>query len=95
MIVIGLVLAFVVAGTIEGFVTGSSLPTVVRVGIGVAVEAAFVGWIVVQGREAEARGITGVLGERPAPGPRKANLRPSPRSRPTPCRRLARGGRWL
>ena len=65
VVVIGLVVAFVVAGTIEGFVTGSTLPTLVRVGVGVAVEVAFVGWIVTQGRQAEARGITGLLGERP------------------------------
>ena len=63
MIVMGLVAAFITAGAIEGFVTGSSLPTAVRVGIGVAVEAAFVTYIVVQGRAAAARGITGVLGE--------------------------------
>lgn len=63
VIVMGLVAAFITAGTIEGFVTGSSLPTAVRVGIGVAVEAAFVTYLVVQGRAAAARGITGVLGE--------------------------------
>ncbi len=66
VILLGLVLAFVVAGTIEGFVTGSGLPTAVRVGIGVAVEAAFLLYIVVQGRAATARGVTGVLGP-PAP----------------------------
>ena len=65
MIVIGLVLVLIVAGIIEGFVTGSSLPTLMRLGIGVAVEAAFVAWIVVQGRQGEACGITGLLGERP------------------------------
>ena len=65
VIVIGLVLVLIVAGIIEGFVTGSSLPTLMRLGIGVAVEAAFVAWIVVQGRQGEACGITGLLGERP------------------------------
>ncbi len=63
VIVMGLVAAFITAGTIEGFVTGSSLPTAVRVGIGVAVEVAFLTYLVVQGRAAVARGITGVLGE--------------------------------
>lgn len=54
-IVIGLVGAFVVAGTIEGFVTGSALPTWARVGIGVIVEAVFVTFLVVRGRAVTAR----------------------------------------
>jgi uncharacterized membrane protein SpoIIM required for sporulation len=49
VIVVGLVAAFVVAGIIEGFVTGSALPTWVRVGIGVTVEAAFLGYLVLRG----------------------------------------------
>ena len=64
-IVLGLVLTFLVAGLIEGFVTGSSLPTAVRVGIGVVVEALFVVYVVVLGREAAGKGITGLLGEKP------------------------------
>jgi uncharacterized membrane protein SpoIIM required for sporulation len=63
VIALGLVLAFLVAGIIEGFVTGRGVPTALRVGIGVAAEAAFVTWIVVQGRAATARGVTGALGE--------------------------------
>jgi uncharacterized membrane protein SpoIIM required for sporulation len=63
VIALGLVLAFVVAGIIEGFVTGRGFPTGLRVGIGVAAEAVFVTWIVVQGRAATARGVTGALGE--------------------------------
>jgi uncharacterized membrane protein SpoIIM required for sporulation len=63
VIVIGLILAFLAAGSIEGFVTGSGLPTALRVGVGVAVEAAFVAYIVVQGRAAEARGLVGRIGE--------------------------------
>lgn len=63
VIALGLVLAFVVAGLIEGFVTGRGVPTGLRVSIGVAAEAAFVTWIVVQGRAATARGVTGALGE--------------------------------
>jgi uncharacterized membrane protein SpoIIM required for sporulation len=63
VIVLGLTLAFVVAGTIEGFVTGSSLSTAVRVGIGVMVEIAFLAYVVTQGRLAAARGETGLLGE--------------------------------
>ena len=63
VIALGLVLAFAVAGLIEGFVTGRGVPTAQRVGIGVAAEAAFVSWVVVQGRAATARGVTGALGE--------------------------------
>ncbi|MPZ71993.1 MAG: stage II sporulation protein M [Nitriliruptorales bacterium] len=62
-ILIGLVAAFVVAGLIEGFVTGSGLPTFVRVGIGALVEVVFVLYVVVRGRSAAARGLTGALGE--------------------------------
>ncbi len=63
VIILGLVVAFITAGIIEGFVTGSGLPTAMRVGIGITVEAAFLTYLVVQGRAAAARGITGLLGE--------------------------------
>lgn len=63
VIVVGLIATFAVAGVIEGFVTGSGLPTAARVGIGVAVEGAFVSWIVVRGRAAAARGLTGAISE--------------------------------
>jgi uncharacterized membrane protein SpoIIM required for sporulation len=63
VIALGLVLAFAIAGLIEGFITGRGVPTGLRVGIGVAAEVAFITWIVVQGRAATARGITGALGE--------------------------------
>ncbi|MGH8884974.1 MAG: stage II sporulation protein M [Egibacteraceae bacterium] len=62
-VVIGLVLVFVVAGTIEGFVTGSHLPTWARVGVGIAAEAVVVTYAVLRGRAASARGLTGALGE--------------------------------
>jgi uncharacterized membrane protein SpoIIM required for sporulation len=54
VVVLGLVFAFVTAGLIEGFVTGSPLPTAVRVAIGVAVEAAFLAYVWRFGRSAEA-----------------------------------------
>lgn len=63
VIVLGLILAFGVAGTIEGFVTGSDLPTSLRVGVGVVAWLAFVAHAIVFGRQAAARGITGALGE--------------------------------
>lgn len=60
-VVTGLVGVFGVAGLIEGFVTGSALPTATRVGIGVAAEAVFVTYAVLLGRAAAARGVTGDL----------------------------------
>jgi uncharacterized membrane protein SpoIIM required for sporulation len=62
-IVLGLVLTFVMAGTIEGFVAGSGLSTAVRVSIGVVVEVTFLVYAVVAGRAAAARGLTGVIDE--------------------------------
>ena len=70
VMVLGLVLTFVVAGIIEGFVTGSSLPTWARVGLGVLVEVAFLLYITVQGRLAAHLGLTGRFGEEPLPGAR-------------------------
>jgi uncharacterized membrane protein SpoIIM required for sporulation len=63
LIALGVVVAFCVAGFIEGFVTGRGVPTALRVAIGLAAETAFVLWMVVQGRAATARGLTGDLGE--------------------------------
>lgn len=64
-IVLGLVVAFVVAGAIEGFVTGTGLPTAIRVGIGVVVELAFLTYVVVLGRRAVAAGESGLFGPPP------------------------------
>ena len=63
VIIIGLIAAFILAGTIEGFVTGSSLSTPIRVAIGVMVELAFIVYVVAQGRAAVARGVTGLIGD--------------------------------
>jgi uncharacterized membrane protein SpoIIM required for sporulation len=62
-IVAGLVVVFAAAGTIEGFVTGSSLPTWARVGVGALGETVLLTWLVVRGRAAAARGLTGAYGE--------------------------------
>lgn len=51
-VVLGLVLVFAVAGVIEGFVTGSALPTAGRVGIGVAAEVAFLAYVGILGPRA-------------------------------------------
>jgi uncharacterized membrane protein SpoIIM required for sporulation len=65
VIVLGLMLCFIVAGLIEGFVTPSDLPVSVRVGIGVLVELSFIFWIITRGRAAVDRGLTGRFGEEP------------------------------
>ena len=49
-IVVGLILVFIVAGIIEGFVTPSGLPTYARVGLGVLVEVAFLAYVAGFGR---------------------------------------------
>lgn len=59
-LVLGTVLAFVVAGLIEGFVTPAPVPTLVRVAVGVAVEAAFLLWLIGRGRLAATEGFTGL-----------------------------------
>ena len=63
MVVLGLVPVFGVAGTIEGFITGRGMPTAARVGLGVAVCAAFWTYVLVLGRAATARGATGLPSE--------------------------------
>ena len=57
-IVIGLVLVFITAGLIEGFVTPSALPTWTRVGIGILVEGAFLLYAFGLGRRIEAESLT-------------------------------------
>lgn len=71
VVVLGLVLVFLVAGLLEGYVTAAPWPTWARVGTGAVVWAAFVGWVVTAGRSAAADGLTGALGEQPTtvPGP--------------------------
>lgn len=63
VVVMGLVLVFLAAALIEGFVTGSTLSTVTRVGIGAAAWVAFALYIVVYGRRAAAQGKTGKWGD--------------------------------
>ena len=61
---LGLASVLLVSGLIEAFVTPSGLPTWARIGIGLAAEAAFLGYALVLGRAAAARGVTGdVFGE--------------------------------
>lgn len=63
VLVMGTGCTLLVAGIIEGFVTGSKLPTALRVGIGVVVEVAFLLYVFIYRKAASARGLTGLLGE--------------------------------
>ena len=63
VVVLGLMVAFVIAGLIEGFVTPSGLPTAARVGLGATVEAAFILYAVGFGRRAALLGLSGVAEE--------------------------------
>ena len=96
VIVLGLVVVFLVAGTIEGFVTGRPWPTWLRVGIGATAEAAFLAYVVVLGRRAAAAGLTGALGEEDAGGWLADRERPFAPVVPRPAReaepRLAERG---
>lgn len=69
-IVLGLVVAFLVAGLIEGFVTGQPWPTSIRISIGALAWLVFTAYVVVLGRAATARGLSGLLGEEPSPARR-------------------------
>jgi len=62
-LVMGAAAMLLVAGAIEGFVTGSALPTWVRISLGTGVGAAF--WLYAWsfGRRAAAEGRTGAIGE--------------------------------
>lgn len=62
-VILGLVACFGVAALIEGFVTGSALAIELKVAAGVLVWVAFVGYVVVLGRDGERAGSRGQLGE--------------------------------
>jgi uncharacterized membrane protein SpoIIM required for sporulation len=60
-IAMGLVAVLFVSGIVEAFVTPSGLPTWARIGIGVAVWSAFLGYVTRYGRPAALAGETGDL----------------------------------
>jgi uncharacterized membrane protein SpoIIM required for sporulation len=68
-VLLGTALMFVCAGTIEGFVTGSSLPPLARIAIGVVAWSAYVVYVVHFGRAAARRGFVGELDETDDPAP--------------------------
>lgn len=64
-VAVGLVGVLLVSGLIEALVTPSPLPTVVRIGIGVVAEAAFLAYIIGFGRKAVRAGETGDIDDAP------------------------------
>jgi uncharacterized membrane protein SpoIIM required for sporulation len=58
-IALGLVVVLLVSGIIEGFVTGSSLPTAARIAIGALALAGFLAYVATYGRRAAQAGYTG------------------------------------
>ncbi|MFS0893319.1 stage II sporulation protein M [Microbacterium sp. 179-I 3D3 NHS] len=69
-VALGLVFALFLAGLVEGFVTGWSLPWPVKIGIGAAALAVFLIYMIVIGGRAHRRGDTGDLVEFEAGTPR-------------------------
>ncbi|KAA8970493.1 stage II sporulation protein M [Mycobacterium sp.] len=64
-IAIGIAAVLLVSGLIEAMVTPSPLPTVLRIGIGIVAEAAFLTYVVYFGRRAERTGETGDIADAP------------------------------
>lgn len=64
-VAVGLVAVLAVSGLIEALVTPSPLPTVVRVGIGIIAEAAFLSYIVYFGRRGVKAGESGDIEDAP------------------------------
>lgn len=69
-VAIGLVFALLLAGLVEGFVTGWGLPWPIKIGIGAAALAVFLIYMIVIGGRAHRRGETGDLVEFEAGTPR-------------------------
>jgi len=64
-IVLGLVVVLLVSGIIEAFVTPSPLPAWARILIGACAEVAFLTYVIVLGRRAEAAGLSPDIAEAP------------------------------
>jgi uncharacterized membrane protein SpoIIM required for sporulation len=64
-VAVGMVGVLLVAGLIEALVTPSPLPTVIRIGIGVAAEIAFLAYVFHFGRKAARAGETGDIDDAP------------------------------
>jgi len=64
-VAVGLVVVLLVSGAIESMVTPSPLPTLIRIGIGIAAEAAFLAYVAYFGRRAVRAGDTGDIADAP------------------------------
>jgi predicted cation transporter len=64
-VALGLIGVLTVSGLIEAVVTPSPLPTVARIGIGMAAEIAFLAYIFHFGRKAAMAGETGDIDDAP------------------------------
>jgi uncharacterized membrane protein SpoIIM required for sporulation len=64
-VAVGLIVVLLASGLIEALVTPSPLPTFVRIGIGVAAEVAFLGYVIHFGRKAVRAGETGDVADAP------------------------------
>ncbi len=64
-VVVGLVVAFLLAATVEGFVTGRPWPTWVRIGIGVGVFTLFWGWTIAYAIRVRRTGRTDLTADAP------------------------------
>jgi hypothetical protein len=64
-VAVGLVVVLLVSGAIEAFITPSSLPTFLRIGIGVLAEVGFLAYVVYFGRRAVRAGDTGDIADAP------------------------------
>jgi len=64
-VAVGLVAVLLVSGLIEALVTPSSLPTFVRIAIGLLAEAAFLGYVIYFGRKAFRAGLSGDIADAP------------------------------
>jgi uncharacterized membrane protein SpoIIM required for sporulation len=62
VVALGLIGVLLVSGVLEAFVTPSGLPTWARIGIGVLVEAAFLGYVFYFGRRGVSAGLSADLG---------------------------------
>jgi uncharacterized membrane protein SpoIIM required for sporulation len=68
-IALGLIVVLLTSGLIEAFVTPSPLATWARILIGVVAETAFLSYVIVAGRRAQAAGLTGDMAEAPDAAP--------------------------
>lgn len=93
-IVLGTALAFLAAGLIEGFVTGSpALPAALKITVGVVAWLAYLAWILGRGRRAVAEGWTGALEElRPTWAPIDPLAPPTGPARPVEVPAALAGG---